>query len=97
MMSLQQMLELGMKPDVINAAIGFIISWVVEAIPGFDTINSALRRLVVFALGFVVPLGCYGLMFAFNLPAPDIGVPLVAGMLAFVASQAAHARTLVTK
>ncbi len=91
-MTLQEFLQYIQTSGGINVAVGFALSFVAEWIPGYDSIEPRLKRLVMMVLCFVLPivatvlLGCY---------TPEcLWQALLAGGSAFFGSQVAHVRKL---
>lgn len=91
-MDLTQFLQSLQTSAGINLAVGFVLSFVAEWIPGFDGASPALKRALMMVLCFVIPvvstlmLGCYS--------QDCIWLAVVAGGSAFFGSQVAHVRKL---
>ena len=74
---------------------GFILSFVVEWWPAYESMSSRAKRLVMMALCFVIPLvSLVGLILLgeVSLTADAVWLALVAGFSAFFGSQAADVR-----
>lgn len=81
----------------VNAAVGFLLSWVVEWWPEFEGLEAKAKRLVMMALCLVVPLLAAGVSMAMGyqpLSLESFWQAAMSGFLAFMASQAAHTRKL---
>ena len=98
-MSLADFLHYGTGPGI-NAIVGFVMSWAVEWIPGFDETDAKTKRLITMLASFLIPvcftLALWGIegMPAGSEMGDSVWNALQAGFLAFFASQAAHARKL---
>ena len=82
----------------INVIIGVALSFVVEWVPGYDSLQSRVKRLVVMGASFIVPVVSLVLLlllgevvFSWNL----FYLAVAAGFTEFFGSQMAHARRLV--
>jgi hypothetical protein len=82
----------------IAAVLGFLLSWVVEWWPGFVALEARAKRLAIFVLCLLIGLALLGLSRAVGcapgIVIEDVWSALAAGFAAFVASQAAHTRSL---
>lgn len=91
-MTFQEFLQYVQTSAGINVAVGFVLSFVAEWIPGYNALEAKLKRLIIMLLCFVLPviatvlLGCY--------TQECIWQALLAGGSAFFGSQVAHARKL---
>ena len=91
-------LELLSSPNGIAAAVGVLLSGVVEYIPQYDTLAPKWKRLVFFGFCFVVPLVAAGLGIltcGWSLTWETTFWPAVlAGGIAFGGGTVAHTRKL---
>lgn len=81
----------------VNAAVGFLLSYLVEWWPEYADLEAKAKRLVMLGLCLVVPLlaAVVGVAMGFQaLALETFWQAAQAGFLAFVASQAAHTRKL---
>ena len=84
----------------INAIVGFLLSFAVEWVPGFDSLGAKWKRGLTMALSFLVPVTATFLLWLINgFPSgPALGEGIwgafLSGFLAFFTSQAAHLRKL---
>ena len=83
----------------IEAAIGFLLSFVVEWFPNWETMSARVKRLVMIGICLVIPLGSKLielLVFggAFNDIPGTWWLPFAAGVTAYISSQVAHLRKL---
>jgi len=81
----------------VNAAVGAILSFAVEWWPKYEELEAKAKRGVILGLCLVVPLLAAGVGMATGLQPFALETfwqAAQAGFLAFVASQAAHARKL---
>ncbi len=98
-MSWQDFLKYLAEPSGIVAVLGFILSWLVEYIPGFDALVPKWKRLVVLVLSMAIPLVGVGLSIATGVVG-DVTweltwwPALVAGFLAFGGATVAQTRQL---
>ena len=92
-MTLVKFLEYASGPGV-NAVVGFVLAFLLEFVPGFEKVAPRVKRLGTMLLSFVVPiaasLGLYGLA----MTTEQVWLALVAGFVAFFASQGGHAVVL---
>lgn len=99
-MSWQEFLVYALTPAGIGVVVGFVLSWVVEYWPAYETWEPKYKRLVFLVLSFVVPLLGVTLSIATGaggdwLDFQNTWWPaLVAGFTAFTAGQTAHVRKL---
>ena len=96
-MTFQEFLSYLQGPGI-NAVIGFLLSFVVEWFPEWDTLEGRVKRLLSLAMCLLVPLVGAGLSCAFGYQACDFTQTfwpaLVAGFTAFTSNQVAHTRLL---
>jgi len=87
-----------LQGDGINAAIGFILSFIVEWLPQWDMLRPRVKRLVMLVLCLVIPsiaaLVSAGMGYQPWSFEETFWPALQAGFLAFWTSQAAHLRSL---
>ncbi len=87
-----------LQSDGVNAAIGFLLSFVVEWWPGYDLLPPRAKRLIMLGACLALPL-LAALVGSAVLHAQPLEIDTFwqaarAGFLAFVASTAAHTRKL---
>ena len=94
-MSLTNFLTYAAGPGI-NAIVGFILSFILEWLPGFTGASPRAKRLITMLLCFAVPtLATVGLCsLAGSVTVEDMWRALSAGFAAFFLSQAAHTREL---
>lgn len=100
MMNLVEFLRYAMTSAGINAAVGFVLSFLAEWWPGYTELPPRAKRVIMMALCFVIPLGAaLGLWLVAGDPltVDTLWAAVLAGFAAFFGSQAAHARVLATK
>ncbi len=80
----------------INAAVGFVISFLAEWWPSFEALEPKAKRLVMMVLCFVIPLAALLARVALGemLTVDSVWACVLAGFSAFFGSQAAHVREL---
>lgn len=80
----------------INAAVGFILSFLAEWWPAFGELSPKAKRLVMMLLCFIIPLVALLARLAMGemLTVESVWACLLAGFSAFFGSQAAHVRSL---
>lgn len=81
----------------IGAVLGFLLSWVVEWFPAWDTLAARVKRLVMFGACFAIGLALWGIGIGLGCATPSIEgawAALVAAFAAFTANQAAHTRDI---
>ena len=86
-----------LQSNGVNAAVGFLLSFVVDWWPGFDNLDAKAKRFAMLGLCLAVPLLAAGAGVAMGYQGfvlETFWQAAMAGFLAFVASQAAHARKL---
>ncbi len=96
-MTLVEFLRYAMTSAGVNAAVGFVLSFLAEWWPGYAALPPLTKRLAMMALCFVVPLGAavgLWLIAGDPLTVETLWAAMQAGFAAFFGSQAAHARVL---
>lgn len=97
-MSWTDFLQLLSSPNGIAAAVGVLLSWIAEYIPGFDALMPKWKRVVFLGACFVVPLlaAALGILTA-GWPVSwelTFWPALLAGGIAFGGGTVAHVRKL---
>jgi len=91
-------LDLLSSPNGIAAAVGVLLSWLAEYIPGFDGLIPKWKRLVFLGLCFIVPLIAAGLgILTAGWPVgweATFWPAILAGGIAFGGGTIAHVRKL---
>jgi hypothetical protein len=96
-MTLTDFLTSLLRADFIAAAVGVVLSFVLEMWPAFGQLEPRAKRLVVMALCFLFPLGATVGLYGGALTADQVWVALMAGFVAFWGSQVGHATRLSAK
>jgi len=80
--------------DAIATVIGVVLSVLAEYVPKYTTISPRMKRLVMLALCFAIPIIALLLAWASNCitqpTGDDVWQAVYAGALTFLASQIAH-------
>ena len=86
------------QPNGIAAAVGVVLSFIVEYIPNYEALDPKYKRLIFLALCFVVPLAAAGLGVATaGWPLtwePTFWNAVLAGGITFSGGNIAHVRKL---
>jgi hypothetical protein len=97
-MTLVEVLEYLRGPGI-NAALGILLSFIVEWFPKWDSLESKIKRIVMLLLCITVPIvATLGLVLIGAVAADDYNVwyaAFLAGATAFSGNQIAHLRKLV--
>jgi len=96
-MSLVEFLKYAGTAAGINVIIGFLLSFVLEWFPEYETLASRWKRIIAMGMSFVIPvLSILGLWLTGNvaLTLDVVWLGLSAGFAAFFGSQMGHAREL---
>ena len=96
-MTLTEFLTYLLSAGGISAAVGVVLSFVLEMWPQFDALEPRAKRLVTMALCFLLPLGATLGLYGAALTADQVWAALMAGFVAFFGSQAAHIAMLPGK
>ena len=81
----------------VNAVVGFLISYLAEWWPKYEELEAKAKRFIMMGFCFVVPLLAAGVGVAMGyqpFALETFWQAAQAGFLAFLTSQAAHARKL---
>ncbi len=104
-MTLEQFLTYA-SGEGVNAVVGFILAFVLELAPKFETYPPRQKRLITMGLSFVVPVAATGGLLVLQAATQGRPYPtgvetvnlvwraLAAGFAAFFGSQAGHAALL---
>lgn len=95
-MTLLQFLEYAAGPGV-NAVVGFLLSFAVDMLPGFESMSQRSKRLLTMWLSFFVPLLAMVGLIGYGgrvLTVELVWAALLAGFAAYFGSQTAHIRQL---
>ena len=87
-----------LQSNGVNAAVGFLLSFVVDWFPGFNDLDAKAKRFAMLGLCLAVPL-LAALLATVGLKSQPFVLETfwqaaMAGFLAFMSSQVAHARKL---
>ena len=87
-----------LQSNGVNAAVGFLLSFIMDWFPGFNDLDAKAKRFAMLGLCLAVPL-LAALLATVGLKSQPFVLETfwqaaMAGFLAFVASQAAHTRKL---
>jgi len=87
-----------LQGDGINAAIGFLLSFIVEWFPAWKLLRPKTKRVIILVLSLIIPVGAALVSAGMGYQPWDFAETfwpaLRAGFLAFWAAQMAHIREL---